>query len=131
MRARDSIQIMTARSSTLALLILVSPVSQAGAQRLTTFASSRPVAYHPGPLFPAAPDHRWEGVVIGGLGLGLFGLTVASSFCGDRDSGRSGGCLLPTVEGFLIGATIGTVVGGIIGGAIPKHRAPTDSSAAP
>jgi len=115
----------------LALLILVAPASQVGAQRLATFASTRPEPYRPAGLFPKAPDHRWEGVVIGGLGLGLFGLSVASSLCGDADSGSQDRCLLPTVEGFLIGATIGTVVGGIIGGAIPKHRAPADSSAAP
>jgi hypothetical protein len=81
--------------------------------------ATRQALPHASNLFPKAPDHRWEGVVVGGVVLGLAGVVVASSFC-DHDGQQQDNCAYRVVGSGLVGAVIGTVVGGLIGGLIPK-----------
>ncbi|HXF96113.1 MAG TPA: hypothetical protein VNI61_08410 [Gemmatimonadales bacterium] len=75
-----------------------------------------------GPGFGNAPDHRWEGVVIGGVSLGIAGAIIAHGFC-DYEGGRRSGCFGRTVAGGLVGAAAGAGLGGLIGGLIPKASA--------
>ena len=82
---------------------------------------------HAPSLFPPAPDYRWEGLAIGGIGGGVFVAWGAAEFCSDSDSGSGQhDCFLATVTGFGIGAVMGGVVGGLIGGLFPKT--PPDST---
>lgn len=74
------------------------------------------------PSFGNAHDHRWEGVVIGGLVLGVGMAIVGSQTCEDSGSG-GGGCFRTTVGFGLLGGTVGVVVGGIAGSLIPKRTA--------
>jgi hypothetical protein len=117
------------------LYLVVSPaVSRGCAQRLSppVFApfvsdlnTGAPAArLQPAGLFPAAPDYRWEGLVVGGAILGVLGIAVGRGFCGYDDSAVKKSCLLPTINGFLIGATVGGVTGGLLGSAIPKSHPP-------
>ena len=61
-------------------------------------------------------DHRWEGIVLGGLLVGLGGALLGNSLCEAEED-----CTRPTVGIGLIGATLGVVVGGIVGSTIPKE----------
>src|SRR5439155_10271870 len=63
-------------------------------------------------------DYRWEGVLIGGGGLGLLGGVGGFVWCNQENSHSCG--LLALGTGAFMG-TIGVVVGGIVGSAIPKH----------
>jgi hypothetical protein len=60
-------------------------------------------------VFGHPDDYRWEGLLVGGVGLGLFAVFQ-----------------LNDVRWFPWGAFAGGVVGGLIGGLIPK--APADST---
>jgi len=119
------------RSLLIAFVLAAAGADPLAGQRLTTgyarwepkLESSAPApAAHP---FPEAPDHRWEGLVVGGAFVGLLGAAIGSGFCGydDRQAGRS--CVWPTLKGFLIGATVGGVTGGLLGSLLPKP--PPDS----
>ncbi len=80
-------------------------------------------------LFPEAPDYRWEGLVVGGVVVGVFGAALGGGLCGYDDSASQPNCLWPTIEGFMLGALIGGVTGGLLGSLIPKT--PPDSSRSP
>jgi hypothetical protein len=72
------------------------------------------------PLLPApAPDHRWEGMAIGALSLGLLGAIAGSQLCHVSDSSNQH-CTRTAVELGLLGAFVGGITGGLIGGTIPK-----------
>ena len=60
---------------------------------------------------PDTSDYTMEGALIGGAGLGLFGLWFGREMGGNPRA---------MVTGALIGATIGTTLGGMIGSGIPK-----------
>jgi hypothetical protein len=64
-------------------------------------------------------DHRWEGVVLGGLLLGIGTAIVGNRLC-NEDNIAEKKCFGPTVGYGLVGATVGVVTGGLIGSAIPK-----------
>jgi hypothetical protein len=76
-------------------------------------------------LFPKAPDHRWEGLVVGAAFVGLLGASLGGGFCGYDGIGARPNCVWPTIKGFLFGATLGGVTGGLLGSLIPKP--PPDS----
>lgn len=73
-----------------------------------------------GPGQPATQDstgdHRWDGIILGGVGLGLGGMLVGSQLCEARED-----CSGTTVLFGLLGATVGSVIGGFIGASVPKH----------
>lgn len=71
------------------------------------------------------PDHRWEGLIIGGLTVGILGAAAGSQLCHLSDSTNQH-CLRTSVGLGLLGAFTGGITGGLIGGAIPK-ASPTDS----
>lgn len=68
--------------------------------------------------FGSPKDYRWEGVLIGGLLLGVGGAVVGWGACSELGGD---GCLYPTVGLGLVGGLIGAVVGGFVGGSIPKR----------
>jgi len=76
-------------------------------------------------LFPKAPDHRWEGLVVGATFVGLLGTAIGGGLCGYDETGTRRHCLWSTLEGFAFGAVIGGVTGGLLGSLIPKP--PPDS----
>jgi hypothetical protein len=63
------------------------------------------------PNLPDSSDYAMEGALIGGVGVGLFGVWFAREF---------GSGPLGTVLGGLAGATIGVTIGGMIGSGIRK-----------
>ena len=77
----------------------------------------------PGVTFGHPDDYRWEGMIAGGVVLGVASLALTSAMCSD-DSG--GGC--PFVVATVSGVTAGAVIGGLIGATIPKT--PADSARA-
>ena len=74
------------------------------------------------PLVPPAPDHRWEGMAIGALSLGLIGAIAGSQLCHVSDSSNQH-CARTAVELGLLGVFAGGITGGLIGGTIPKAAA--------
>lgn len=69
----------------------------------------------------ATNDYRWEGLIIGGVAVGLFGAALGASFCGyGNASGDDGGCFTQTLGGGLMGALVGGVTGGLIGSQISR-----------
>lgn len=70
------------------------------------------------------PDYRWEGLAVGGTLVGALGAVAGNGFCSHDDSAVKRSCLLPTVEGFVVGALVGGVTGGLLGSAI--HKQPPD-----
>jgi len=118
--------------SLLAALILAAAgsVPLAGQRLATSYPSWEPSLESRAPvpasgLFPKAPDHRWEGLVVGGAFVGILGAALGGGFCGYDDSGARANCVWPTIKGFLFGATVGGVTGGLLGSLIPKP--PPDS----
>lgn len=77
----------------------------------------------PAAAFGNAQDHRWEGVLVGGVGLGVVMTLARLTSCSSESTGRCAGA---TVAWGLAGGTVGAVLGGIIGGAIAKS--PPDSA---
>ena len=74
-------------------------------------------------VFGHPDDYRWEGLVLGGVVVGVLGAAVASGFCGDPDAGSgSQNCVVQGFLGFLVGATAGGVVGGMIGTIFKKEK---------
>ena len=72
--------------------------------------------------FPAAEPHRtyWlEGGLIGGIGLGLFGVYAGTQFCATSDATRH--CGGTVVGAGLLGAATGFAVGALIGSRFHKH----------
>ena len=86
-------------------------------------------ATHTSRLFPQAPDHRWEGLVVGGLLVGALGAALGDAFCGQDETLNKPSCVGPIIEGFAVGAVVGGVTGGLLGGLIPKT--PPDSTERP
>jgi len=67
-------------------------------------------------LFPKAPDHRYEGAVIGAILFGGLAAFLAEGFCEkEKDP-----CFARTVRAGLAFGFAGGVAGLLIGGAIPK-----------
>jgi len=66
------------------------------------------------------PDYRWEGLAVGGAFLGILGGVAGNGFCSNDDSAVKRSCVLPTLEGFVVGAVVGGVTGGLLGSAIRK-----------
>jgi hypothetical protein len=70
-------------------------------------------------------DYRWEGLLVGGVVLGVTSAVVGASLCAQDDS-ADGSCFYPTVLVTVAGAGAGAMVGVLIGGLIPK--APADAT---
>ncbi len=73
--------------------------------------------------FPAAEPHRtyWlEGGLIGGIGLGLFGVYAGTQFCATSDATRH--CGGTVVGAGLLGAAVGFTAGALIGRQFGKHQ---------
>ena len=88
-----------------------------------TFAqTSRPTAAPAALAFGHPADYRWEGLLIGAIGLGAFGAYVGNEFCSFSENRASNNCMLPTLEGLLLGAIVGGVTGGLIGGLFPRAK---------
>jgi hypothetical protein len=74
----------------------------------------------------SAGDHRWQGVTIGAVTLGIAAGAGGYTFChNERETNQS--CFYPTVLATVGGAIIGAVVGGIIGSLFPKDTTGPDS----
>ena len=78
--------------------------------------------FPPDTLTGAKRDHRYEGLVIGGLALGTLGAWMNSGVASSADcllepGARCGGsdALGPTILGGLVGAAIGGSIGYVIG----------------
>lgn len=71
----------------------------------------------------STPDHRWEGLAIGALVLGVGGAIAGSQLCHLSDSANQH-CARTTIGLGLLGVVAGGITGGLIGGSIPK--APPD-----
>ena len=109
-----------------AALLLV-PAS-AGAQRLAPgFARlAEPWGSDPATMtvavFGHPDDHRWEGVLVGGIAGGVGGVIVAVNMC-DYHSDAPTGCMLGGgILALIIGGVLGGGLGGLIGGLIPKKQ---------
>ena len=73
--------------------------------------------------FPTAEPHRtyWlEGGLIGGIGLGLFGVYAGTQFCATSDATRHCGGTI--VGAGLLGAATGFAAGALIGHQFGKHQ---------
>src|SRR2546421_5525469 len=73
--------------------------------------------------FPAAEPHRtyWlGGGLIGGIGLGLFGVYAGTQFCATSDATRHCGGTI--VGAGLLGAATGFAAGALIGHQFGKHE---------
>jgi len=111
--------------------ILLLAVGSADAQRLTPRFATLPEPFAESAARPSAAavafghpdDYRWEGLLVGGIGLGLFGTYLAVGLCCDPDSGGEGvNTVLAGLGGFLVGGFLGGVTGGLLGGLIPKEK---------
>ncbi|MGH9959286.1 MAG: hypothetical protein ACREBC_19540 [Pyrinomonadaceae bacterium] len=67
-------------------------------------------------------DHRWEGLVIGGLLLGSGAAYVGNRLCND-DNIAERHCTGSTVGSGLVGAVVGSVTGGLMGARSPNGKA--------
>jgi hypothetical protein len=74
-------------------------------------------------LFPRAPDHRYEGAVVGLVTLGVAGGVLAHALCQASDDARH--CTGPTIGASLLMGGIGALTGALVGGLFPK-AAPED-----
>lgn len=72
-----------------------------------------------------APDHRWEGVIAGGLLLGVGSAIVGYVIC-TEDNSANNNCAYTTIGFGLVGGTVGAVTGGLIGSLIPKGNQESD-----
>lgn len=75
-------------------------------------------------------DHRWDGVLIGGLALAAAGAFVGHGLCQNSDTVDKH-CTGAAVGGALVGGTIGVVVGGLIGSLIPRGSQEASGSPLP
>lgn len=75
--------------------------------------------------FGDSRDHRWEGLVLGAIGVGLVGAVMADALC--TPDSASDGCTGPVIGTGLVSAVVGGVLGGFIGSAIPKRTAAGES----
>ena len=114
------------RLKLLAILVLVGLVGvrAAAAQRLvppfptppTPFALQLGIRFHaPQPH----PTYWKEGGLIGGIGLGLFGVYAGHEFCTTSDATRP--CTGTVVGWGVLGAATGFTVGALIGRQFHKH----------
>jgi hypothetical protein len=86
-----------------------------------------PLWFGPGPsrrsqevlAFGNPKDHRWEGLLVGAVTLGLLSGVTVVYWCNHADTHYS--CVYPTIAATVGGATLGAVIGGFIGTAMPKH----------
>ncbi len=67
-------------------------------------------------------DHRWEGALVGGIGLGLFASWFAVGWCAYEDSSPGWNCMAGGFLGLIVGGAIGAGVGGLVGGLFPKEK---------
>ena len=112
------------RLKLLAIIVLVGVVGvrAAEAQRLVP-PFPTPFAVQLGIRFPAPQPHPtyWkEGGLIGGIGLGLFGVYAGTQFCATSDATRHCGGTI--VGAGLLGAAIGFAAGALIGHQFGKHQ---------
>lgn len=75
-----------------------------------------PTPFHVDTTKVIPPTYWLEGGVIGGVGMGVFGVMFAQGMREDSGSHVAG-----DVGAFLIGGTLGFTVGALIGGQFPKH----------
>ena len=106
------------------------PVLATGPAAAAALQSLRPARIEePGWTEEAAPirafgdsrDHRWEGLAIGAISVGLVGVVMADALC-TPDSGTDS-CAGPVIGTGVVGALIGGVIGGMVGLGIPKRTA--------
>ena len=76
-------------------------------------------------LFAPAPDHRWEGLVIGAVSLGASAAYIGGHYCRLSDSATKH-CVRTAIQLGALGGFAGGIIGGLVGGMIPK--APSDST---
>jgi hypothetical protein len=114
---------------TTALVLTLAGATIASAQRLSPLYSATPTTHWTSTpaLFESrhrAPDYRWEGIIIGGVGGGLLFGYAGNALCRDPDNqgGGSTSCVGKTALGAAFGATLGVVLGGMIGSAIKKKE---------
>ena len=110
--------------SLVAALVLSPAVPNLVAQRLETL-----------PRFDAAAvfqssqdrvrvgDYGLEGLAVGAGVVGLLGVVLASSLCGNDGPGVT--CSPNSGTSFLVGAAIGAGIGYLVGRTIPKYAAPS------
>ena len=101
----------------------------AHAQRLAPqFATlSEPFAESAAPsvavvAFGHPDDYRWEGALVGGIGLGLFSSWFAVGWCTYENPSPGWDCIAGGFLGLIVGGAIGAGVGGLVGGLIPKEK---------
>ena len=77
------------------------------------FAAATPVAFgHP-------DDYRWEGVLIGGVALGILGGAYGAGMC-SYDNAAAVECFGIVAGTTLMAGLTGAIAGGLLGGLIPK-----------
>lgn len=121
----------------LAVLCIAMPLSGAAQHLSPPFPAHDATASWLTPGSPAATppslagfgnpsDYRWEGVLIGGVVLGVTATIFGASYCAE-DNAANRSCVWPAVGLGLAGGTVGAVVGGLVGGLIPKNRSGSGS----
>lgn len=74
-----------------------------------------------------APDHRYEGAIVGGLLVGLGGAVLVGGLC--RSSDISDNCTWAAIKGGVLLGALGGLTGALIGGLFPKGEPePRDST---
>ena len=63
------------------------------------------------------PDHRLEGFLVGGIGLGFLSGGVTYAACSQSE----GGCDGKPWRAAIVGFAVGGIVGGAIGWSVPKR----------
>jgi hypothetical protein len=112
--------------------ITLSPGVLLATARLRSPALVRERAASDSRILPEAPDHRWDGLVIGAVILGASGVFLGSRLCQLSD-GVDKHCVRAAVGLGALGAFGGGIIGGLVGGSIPKTQAdstrlPADST---
>jgi hypothetical protein len=66
-----------------------------------------------------APDHRYEGAIVGGLVFGIGGALVTAAVCSSSDD-TDKHCTRSTILGGVVLGGLGALAGALIGGLFPK-----------
>ena len=64
-------------------------------------------------------DYRWEGVLIGGVALGILGGAYGAAMC-SYDNAAAVECFGIVAATTLLAGLTGAIAGGLLGGLIPK-----------
>ena len=66
-----------------------------------------------------APDHRYEGAIVGGLVFGIGGALITAAVCSSSDD-MDKHCTRSTILGGVVLGGLGALAGALIGGLFPK-----------